>query len=103
MTWIISANGVKLYSSRDGLNSAITPLVERWLSKRGWGLPVSPYPSIVDYDDKDESMVLSAHLEYYKDSAYTDVGIVESDVKPYVADEILDAPLTDEDLGRDGS
>ena len=103
MTWIISANGVKLYSSRDGLNSAITPLVERWLSKNGWGLPVPPYLSVVDYDDKNESMVLSAHLEYYDDNAYTEVSIVESDVEPYVADEILDAPLTDKDLGRDES
>jgi hypothetical protein len=48
-------------------------------------------------------MVLSAHLEYYKDNAYTEVSIVESDVEPYVADEILDAPLTDKDLGRDES
>ena len=93
--WIIDDDGILVDSSDDGLTSWRTPLVDSWLAETDGYIRITPTFGI-QYDPKNPSLVLLAHLLYA--NQFTDarkIKIVESDVDPY--EEIRAAPEDDDD------
>ena len=79
MPWEIDVEGQLVESDPDGLVSVATSLVEGWVADGGGFIRTDPYNSSITYDPTNETMVLSAHLQMYKDLGF-DVTVVNSTV-----------------------
>lgn len=66
MTWEIDIDGLRVVSSKDGLSSRLSGIVEAWVQDNRGQIDTQPYPSSIEYDRNSETMVLSAHIQCYE-------------------------------------
>lgn len=86
MSWAISVDDMIIESTDDGLSSSIMPIIDEWIVDQDYMINVDPYPSAIQYDPTNESIVLAAHLDYFASigAGGPNLIILHSDTGTYV-------------------